>query len=269
MDSLDSAILARHKTRMGLEFAIIQLDRDLCINKVMGLRHQVDELIAKNCLHFILDFEQVKYIDSSGLGFIIYLQKTLDKKGGRLSLVKLSREALRCIKYAQILERIPSAALLAAAQEHKERLLTKPSNPGTSSSIKVPKDPKRMSEVRAQVSELLESCSLDEQTVFDSVLAVGEALGNAFDHAFSDSIEQLKEHEAMSIIVNIDSYEDRVVIEVLDSGKGCDFSSGDLPDISLTRGRGIRLMHLLMDQVEIVPREHGCGTCVRLVKLKL
>lgn len=125
-----------------------------------------------------------------------------------------------------------------------------------------------MSEVRAQLAELLGSLSLGEQGIFDMVLAVGEALGNAFDHAFADCVHHLQDEDDLQVVVTIHAYEDRVIVEVSDSGKGCVITEGTLPEMSLTRGRGIRLMHMLSDKVDISPKPHGQGTVVRLVKLR-
>ena len=68
-------------------------------------------------------------------------------------------------------------------------------------------------------------------------------------------------------------YPDRVVVEVTDcgegfepAGEGCAGEVGDA-GATLERGRGIKLMRMLADSVEIGPKTSGEGTVVRLVKL--
>lgn len=256
-------------TAANYDLAVISLESEFTIVNVGAIRTHIDELLERGCHQFVLNFEQVDYMDSSGMGLLIYLQKTLDNCGGKLSLVNMSSEIMRTLHYARLLEHLPSAALLFAARAKREDLERRPlSSPGCSSSIKVPKDPARMCEVRAQLTELLQGLSLGERPTFDMVLAVGEALGNAFDHAFGDCVQQIQDEADLQVVVTIHAYEDRVIVEVSDSGKGCVLEEGVLPEMSLTRGRGIRLMHMLSDKVDISPKPHGQGTIVRLVKLR-
>ena len=67
--------------------------------------------------------------------------------------------------------------------------------------------------------------------------------------------------------MNVRAYRDRVVIEVCDSGEGFEIAPDEEPDESEERGRGIRLMRLLVDSVEVRRRIDARGTMVRLVKL--
>ena len=94
--------------------------------------------------------------------------------------------------------------------------------------------------------------------VFDLMLAAGEALGNAVDHTCGEGI-----------LATASGYPDRMVIEVADCGGGFDPSEQAERCLNQTdeRGRGIRLMRLLVDSVSIVPRPSGSGMLVRLEKL--
>ena len=72
------------------------------------------------------------------------------------------------------------------------------------------------------------------------------------------------------MLVTVAAYPDRVVIEVSDCG--CGFEVADDEELPETgafaeRGRGIRLMRLLVDSVSISLKRTGEGTVVRLVKL--
>ncbi len=92
-----------------------------------------------------------------------------------------------------------------------------------------------MEQARKSISTILQALQLPRSTAYDIVLALGEALGNAFDH-----------------------------------GGGSQGQEGDaLPQESLERGRGIKLKLMLMlaDSISITPRSSGRGTCVRLVKM--
>ncbi len=66
------------------------------------------------------------------------------------------------------------------------------------------------------------------------------------------------------LYATITGYEDRVIIEVSDSG--CGFDEEEIKASKIERGRGIKLMRLLCDSVSITRKETGSGT-VRLTKL--
>lgn len=252
------------------ELAIINLEQELDILAVPALKQELDELIDKGYQSIVLNFSQVRYLDSSGIGLLIYLQALLDERGIELSMIHLSDSVMRILSYVNLLERTSSAFVLKAEQNCRSKAQRPPIDvPASSSSIKVPKDPKRMCEVRAQLTQFLEGLSLDEAYIFDMVLAAGEALGNAFDHAFKGEITQTScLGEGMQIILTMSSYEDRVILEISDSGSGFCPEFDKLPEPGALRGRGVRLMCMLTDFVEIGPRKHGKGTCVRLIKFK-
>jgi anti-sigma B factor antagonist len=56
-----------------------------------ALREKIRDLSAQGACNFILNLEQVDYIDSTGLGAMVMCFTTLRKAGGRLKLEKLNR----------------------------------------------------------------------------------------------------------------------------------------------------------------------------------
>ena len=116
-----------------------------------------------------------------------------------------------------------------------------------------------MAQVRGRVECLCEGLPLKADEVFDLTLAVGEALGNAVDHAGE-----------RGVLVTVAAYADRVVVDVADCGQG--FSLGpdeELPEAAADaeRGRGIKLMRMLTDSASISPKSTGEGSVTHLVKL--
>ena len=117
----------------------------------------------------------------------------------------------------------------------------------------------QMARVRGRVECLCEGLPLTADEVFDLTLAVGEALGNAVDHAGE-----------RGVLVTVAAYADRVVVDVADCGQG--FSLGpdeELPEVATDaeRGRGIKLMRMLADSASISPKSTGEGSVTHLVKL--
>ena len=104
----------------------------------------------------------------------------------------------------------------------------------------------QMAQVRGRVECLCEGLPLKADEVFDLTLAVGEALGNAVDHAGE-----------RGVLVTVAAYADRVVVDVADCGQG--FSLGRTRGCreaaaDAERGRGIKLMRMLTDSASISPR---------------
>ena len=104
---------------------------------------------------------------------------------------------------------------------------------------------------------MLSTLPMSEGDRFDYALAVGEALSNAYDHADG----------ARGCTMTVAAYDDRVVTILRDCGCGYEIADKDAPEVSELRGRGIRLMRLLVDNVEVSRRGDRPGTQVRLVKL--
>ena len=57
------------------------------------------------------------------------------------------------------------------------------------------------------------------------------------------------------------------MVEVLDRGAGYSIDETNEPVTSEERGRGIKLMRMLVDNVEVARRTDGAGTRVQMVKL--
>ena len=57
------------------------------------------------------------------------------------------------------------------------------------------------------------------------------------------------------------------MIEVVDRGVGYSIDGSSEPVTTEERGRGIKLMRMLVDNVEVARRTDGAGTSVRMVKL--
>jgi anti-sigma regulatory factor (Ser/Thr protein kinase) len=114
--------------------------------------------------------------------------------------------------------------------------------------------------MRAMLRTLLSSFGFPEEGVEGVVLGADEALMNAWEHGNCQDASS-------TIGLTIELSADRLLLEVLDRGEGEAPSAGDsaLPEHDSERGRGLFLIHQVMDEVKFLPREGG-GTRVQLVK---
>ncbi len=242
------------------EALVVSLAGEITWQNAPRLRERLMLLVQKGYRSLVLNMESVAYADSSGLAVLIALSRRLRGMGGSLLLINATEAVVRALRQTRLSDFIPVVA--KEATSHSKVSVPFDEVPLRVRTMSVPCDPSYIAETRRSVADMLASLALPRDTTYDLVLALGEALGNAFDHGGGASGEE----GAVTVTVGI--YRDRIVMEVNDCGCGCSFHEGDaLPTPTETRGRGIRLMLMLADSIEIHPRQKGSGTCVRLVKM--
>lgn len=235
------------------DIAVIAPSDDIDLASVPALRSQVDGLIASGVRRVLINCQNVDFIDSTGLAFLLSRARTLLARDGLLSLVGASPQVMRFLQIARLLDVLH----VTSADKPALPLLAPGALPQWSKSFAVRPGVENLGVYRRRVSDLLESLPLSRDDRFDVSLAAGEALSNAYDHAC----------EAKGCTLTVQAYADRVIIEVRDCGCGYEIAPDEEPPESRERGRGIRLMRMLVDSVEVLRRTDAPGTQVRLIKL--
>lgn len=227
------------------------MTEDLDASTVPRLRTYFEGLIEGGCRRIILNMHDVSYVDSMGLALIFTLAREMREHGGLISLTEVNDDVYHMLCIACLVDFIPVS----------ERGV-RPTVPVLDPSVRplwrrtLPVHADQLGRARERVTELLRHMPLTPDDVFDMTLASGEALGNAIDHTCAEGV-----------LVTVTGYPDRVVLEVSDCGEGFELAADEEPTASMERGRGIKLMRLLADSVEISHKSQGKGTVVRLVKL--
>ncbi len=124
--------------------------------------------------------ESVTYADSSGLAVFITLSRKLRSLNGNLLLINASEPIVRALRQTRLCDFIPVVS--REVTRHGKVSVPPDEAPLRVRTMSVPCDPSYMAETRRAVAETLSSLSLPRDTIYDLVLALGEALGNAFDH---------------------------------------------------------------------------------------
>ena len=211
-------------------------------------------------MYVVLDVSEVGYADSSALSVIVRTDRVLQPKSGRLVIAGATRNVTRVqelsglVGVAPTVSSAPDADIALAGLEMPEIR----EEPLWSRSAEMAPEQTPLADMRATVLEMLEPLGLDEATVFDIRVAVGEALSNAVRHGSVPAGH-------VPIDVTVSAYPDRVVVEVRDRGTGY---SGQEPvggDPYADSGRGVSFMRALMDAVDFAEVPGG-GTKVRLTK---
>ncbi len=132
---------------------------------------------------------------------------------------------------------------------------------GVSLGLRLPRDAISVPVIRHLVSYALTEVGVVEAVSHDIELALTEACANVLRHAGPG--------DSYDVLVTISP--EICEIRVVDIGHGFDHATvmetADLgtPDLNAERGRGLGLMHALVDDVEL-HSEPETGTLVRLVK---
>lgn len=235
------------------DIAVIAPTTDIDLASVPRLREQVDALIDSGVRRILVNCQNVTFIDSTGLAFLLSRARALYGREGLLSLVNASPDVARFLQIARLID-----ILHVSTVERPAIPVIAPDVPPLwSKSFTIQRGVEHLAEYRHRVAELLGTLPLTREECFDVALAAGEALSNAYDHACGG------EGGSMSVY----AYPDRVIIEVRDCGCGYEIADGEEPAESLERGRGIKLMRMLVDSVEVRRRADAPGTQVRLIKL--
>jgi anti-anti-sigma factor len=203
-----------------------------------------------------LHLDRVEFIDSSGLSVLLDAVKTARARGGRITLVRPSRQLTRVLGvsgFAPFFEMRDgdTAAVPASGQQR-----------GTDDGIRTATfeaegRPENIAALRRSVVKFAEGLPLTEQELDDVKLAVGEATCNALRYGCPTGSE--------TIHVTCTREGNRFSVRVTDPGPGFDPESipqvreGELAE----GGRGIFFMRCLMDEVNF---HFSGGTTVELVK---
>ena len=116
--------------------------------------------------------------------------------------------------------------------------------------MRIPAQVRELHGIRRALGRWLDAHGAAPEVRADVALAVHEAAANAVEHAYPRGAGEL--------IVRARHDDGRFVVVVEDEGEWRPPSRTD------QRGRGLALMHGLMDDVEIVPSGSGSGTRVTL-----
>lgn len=234
------------------DIAVLAPTGDIDLATVPLLREQLDALIRSRVLRVLVSCQNVSFIDSSGQALLLSRARRLQQMGGMLSLVNASAQVARFLQIACLIDVLH----VSSANRPPVPVLAPGAMPLWSRTVRVKDGVEHLGEYRHRVSAELEALDMPEEARFDVALAAGEALSNAYDHGGG------------CCVMTMCAYPDRVVIEVSDEGTGFQIAPDEEVTPTEERGRGIRLMRMLVDGVEVRRREGGPGTVVRLIKLR-
>jgi anti-anti-sigma factor len=244
---------------MEARTCVARLSGDIDTAIVPELRGDLEQSIDAGCVNLVLDFTDVTYADSTALGLLVWLDRELSARDGRVFLAGANPDVARILELSglpdlgtaiSLSDDVPSALAGLDVEASSVTELWR-------RQIGIPSDINQLAGVRDAVSVLVAPLGFSESAIFDIKVALGEALANAVRHGAPT--------EGGHVSVDVIAYSDRVVLEVTDNGAGFDGVHNASDDLYAPSGRGIMFMRALMDGVEFELAEGG-GTLVRLMK---
>lgn len=231
------------------KYVLVKAQKDIDAQYVLRLRHELNKYVDVTTYHILLDLSQASYIDSSGIAMILSLARYLLQAGGLLVIVNVSKDIYLTFERAGITTFLP-----VTIKEEATQLPAPTDTANVSQFLHYTFNKDTLADARSSLQKSLLAEKMSKIDVANTLLAVGEALGNVILHT---------PQQAGTLVAF--RFSDRVVIHVQDSGPGFDIASVDNITPSLEHGRGIKMMRLLVDEVRFDITDSG--TTVRLTKL--
>jgi serine/threonine-protein kinase RsbW len=121
--------------------------------------------------------------------------------------------------------------------------------------LTMPADVALLASLRQRVAKLLRDAGADDSVVADLKLAVSELATNVMQHSSASTVDVVLRHEPGRWVLDVD---DAQAIDVLDATTP--------PDHDVLTGRGLFIVHAVMDEVEVVDEGgHRLLRCSKLV----
>lgn len=89
------------------EIYIVDVKSDMDLYNSNELKVLVNNLMKRNVEKLIINLEEVEYIDSSGVGILIYIFTELKKKNCQLRFARVHGSVAKVIKLTKLLDYFP------------------------------------------------------------------------------------------------------------------------------------------------------------------
>ena len=97
------------KIRKSGEVYIIDVNGEMDLYNSYKLKELVMKMLEKNVKNFIINLEQVDYIDSSGIGALIYICSTMKKMNLKFAISNVHGSVKKVIELTKLMGYFPIA----------------------------------------------------------------------------------------------------------------------------------------------------------------
>ncbi|MDZ4064116.1 MAG: anti-sigma factor antagonist [Coriobacteriia bacterium] len=243
-----------------LRTAVVHVDGDMDMAVVPKMKADLADLIEAGYVNIVFELSCAKYVDSSALSLLVWLDRELTGTSGKVVLVGANKDIARVLAISGLV----AVTQVECSEEtlgdilQGVEIVSDSVEPVWTEEFSMAGSAAALASVRERVCELVETLKFSDAALFDIKVALGEALANAVRHGSPGDGNGM-------IGISVRAFEDKVEIEVVDTGAGFDGEHVCSDDLYASGGRGIMFMRALMDRVAFRPAPSG-GTTVTLVK---
>ena len=112
------------KIRKSDENYIIDVNGEMDLYNSYRLKELVMKMLEKKVERFIINLENVDYIDSSGIGALIYICSTIKKMNLKLIISNIHGSVKKVIELTKLMGYFPIANSIGTSRETVTRLMT-------------------------------------------------------------------------------------------------------------------------------------------------
>lgn len=103
-------------------FSLVRLTGDLDLGSSYKLKDEINSLFNKSVKNVIMDFTELKYIDSSGIGALIRINSQFSSPGKSLWFINITGQVNEIIKLARLYEYFPITTYKNAIENIKKTI---------------------------------------------------------------------------------------------------------------------------------------------------
>ncbi len=81
---------------------VFQVEGELDVHHVKNLKAEIMDSIESNGWTYEINMEKVAYLDSSGLGMLVYIKKEIGRHNGKLRILNLNEQVLNVFKLTKL-----------------------------------------------------------------------------------------------------------------------------------------------------------------------
>lgn len=81
---------------------VFHVEGELDVHHVKNLKSEIMDSLEATGWTYELDMEKVSYLDSSGLGMLVYIKKEIARNSGRLRILHLNEQVLNVFKLTKL-----------------------------------------------------------------------------------------------------------------------------------------------------------------------
>ncbi len=103
------------KVRKSADIYIIDVNGEMDLYNSYKLKELVMKMLEKKIQKFVINMENVEYIDSSGIGALIYICSTIKKLGLKLFIANVRGSVKKVIELTKLMGYFPIAGSVVEA----------------------------------------------------------------------------------------------------------------------------------------------------------